>query len=68
MDFATAKMELDTPPNAWFSSQKISFTNGEVADINAGYIPPTASPTSRAPTNVPTNAPSGKAGKKSKRI
>lgn len=64
MDFATAEMELDTPPNGWFSSQKITFTNGEVADITAGNMPPTATPTSRAPTN----APSGKAGKKSKKI
>jgi hypothetical protein len=67
MDFATAKIELDTPPNGWFSSQKITFTNGEVADLTPSALPttpPTASPTTHAPTKMP----SGKAGKNSKKI
>eukprot|EP00804_Cyclotella_cryptica_P028685 CCRYP_008196-RA/>CCRYP_008196-RA protein AED:0.04 eAED:0.04 QI:673/0.5/0.4/1/0.75/0.6/5/0/634 len=63
MDFATAKVELDTPPSGWFSSQKITFLNGEVADLTTGSSPPTAPPTAR-----PTSMPSGKAGKKSKKI
>lgn len=36
MDYAAAKTELDSPPSEWFSSQKITFTDGEVAELKAG--------------------------------
>jgi hypothetical protein len=42
MDYATAKMELDSPPSEWFSSQKITFTDGEVAELKAGDSSATA--------------------------
>ena len=32
MDFATAEETLETPPIDWFSSQKITFADGSVAD------------------------------------